>query len=66
MSILQPAQIDNTIENMETAFRWLEASEKDITLPQYRRLKKLRHAFADFLVKSVRADNELPLPLRDK
>lgn len=52
--------IDFEIENMAQAFQAIELAEARITLPQYRRLKKLRHAFADFLVEVVRADNEIP------
>lgn len=48
------------IDDMECNFKMIVAREDHLTLPLYRRLKKLRHEIADFLTRVGRHDNQLP------
>lgn len=48
--------LDTAIEQMEDAFKHVSHARDSITLEQYRRLRTLRHKFADMLVESIKAD----------
>lgn len=48
--------INSAIGVLEQALQFIGDHRDAITLPQYRRLKTLRHKFADFLVAVVKAD----------
>lgn len=62
---LSTRAMDAAIFQMEDAFRHVVDYADKITLPQYRRLKTLRHKFADFLIAAVRADEKVPVEPRE-
>lgn len=47
---------DAAIFQIEDAFKHIVEYQEYLTLPQYRRLKKARHALADFLVAALKTD----------
>lgn len=48
--------VDAAISDIEDAIKYVIHAQDYITLPQYRRLKKARHALADFLVAALKTD----------
>lgn len=53
--------MDAAIFQIEDAFKHVVEYQEHITLPQYRRLKKARHALADFLVVALKTDADAKL-----
>lgn len=48
--------VDVAIAQIEVGLQSVMRLQDHITLPQYRRLKKARHALADFLVAALKTD----------
>lgn len=57
--------LDAAIDAMEGAFKFVVDHQDRLTLPQYRRLKTLRHKFADFLVVAVKANEKVAMEPRE-
>lgn len=51
---------DQHITHLEQILTQIILLEDEITLPQYRKLKAIRHNLADFLVRVVTAQNKMP------